>query len=143
MNTKEIELMLFEIQDQKYASFQARLIPTVESDRIIGVRTPDLRKLARRLYKDQDISLFLNNLPHPYFEEDQLHAFVISLMKDFDECIRETERFLPYINNWATCDQLSPTAFKKDNERYQKMDPFGTYLYNSLCDRNADEILSG
>ena len=117
MNRDEIVAELFRLQDKKYAAFQAKLIPTVAPDRIIGVRTPELRALARELSGDEDIASFLTRLPHQYFEEDQLHAFVISLERDFDKCITEMEAFLPFIDNWATCDQLSPKVFKKEPEK--------------------------
>ena len=117
MNKDEIVAELYRLQDKKYAAFQAKLIPTVETDRIIGVRTPELRTFARKLAKDKDIVSFLTSLPHQYFDEDQLHAFVISLEKDFDKCIAKTEAFLPFIDNWATCDQFSPKAFKKEPEK--------------------------
>ena len=117
MNRDEIVAELFRLQDKKYAAFQAKLIPTVEADRIIGVRTPNLRAFAKKLVKDEDMHSFLTSLPHQYFDEDQLHAFVISLEKDFDKCIVEIEAFLPFIDNWATCDQLSPKVFKKEPEK--------------------------
>ena len=108
---------LFRLQDTGYAAMQVRIIPTVSADRIIGVRTPALRALAKELARDPGAASFLSSLPHRYFDEDQLHAFVISLEKDFEKCIAEVERFLPYIDNWATCDQLSPKAFKKEPEK--------------------------
>ena len=117
MNREEILAELFRLQDKKYASFQAKLIPTVAADRIIGVRTPELRALAKELSVDEDTGAFLAALPHQYFEEDQLHAFVISGEKDFDKCVGEVEAFLPFVDNWATCDQLSPKAFKKAPEK--------------------------
>ena len=117
MNREEIEAELFRLQDKKYASFHAKLIPTVEAERIIGVRTPALRSFAKRLAKDEDTVLFLECLPHQYYDENQLHAFVISLEKDFYKCVEEVEAFLPFIDNWATCDQLSPKAFKKEPEK--------------------------
>ena len=117
MNRDDIVAELFRLQDKKYAAFQAKLIPTVETDRIIGVRTPELRAFAGKLVRDEDITSFLTSLPHQYFDEDQLHAFVISLEKDFDKCIAEVDAFLPFINNWATCDQLSPKVFKKEPEK--------------------------
>ena len=117
MNRQEILAELFRLQDKKYASFQAKLIPTIEPDRIIGVRTPELRALAKELSKDEDTGAFLAALPHQYFEEDQLHAFVISGEKDFDKCVGEVEAFLPLVDNWATCDQLSTKAFKKAPEK--------------------------
>ena len=117
MNREKIVAELFRLQDKKYAAMQARIVPTVDPDRIIGVRTPELRAFARELFKDDDTAAFLTSLPHQYFDENQLHAFVISLEKDFDKCVAEVETFLPYIDNWATCDQLSPKVFKKVPER--------------------------
>lgn len=117
MNRNEIVAELFRLQDKDYAGMQAKIIPTVAADRIIGVRTPELRVLAKRLYKDRDIDAFLSCIPHQYFDEDQLHAFVISLEKDFGKCIAEVDAFLPFIDNWATCDQLSPKVFKKEPEK--------------------------
>lgn len=109
----EIKEQLFMLADEKYRDFQAKLIPTADKDRFIGVRTPLLRSLAKRIYKETDCTEFLSKLPHEYFDENQLHAFIISEIKDFDTCIKEVCRFLPYIDNWATCDQLSPKVFKK------------------------------
>ncbi len=117
MDIRKIESELFSYQDLSYAQLQIRTIPTVDASRIIGVRTPQLRLFAKRLYKEPDTDSFLNELPHKYFDEDQLHAFIISLEKDFDICIAKVEAFLPYVDNWATCDQMSPKAFKKDPER--------------------------
>ncbi len=117
MNRNDIVAELFRLQDKEYALMQAKIIPTVSQDRIIGVRTPALRDFAKSLTKDQDIGEFLSYLPHQYFDEDQLHAFVISLERDFDKCMAEVDAFLPFIDNWATCDQLSPKAFKKEPEK--------------------------
>ena len=104
---------LFELRDTEYAAFQAKLLPTVDREAIIGVRTPELRTLAKKLYRETDVSDFLAELPHRYFDENQLHAFLLSEEKDFDKCIAGVEAFLPYVDNWATCDQLSPKVFKK------------------------------
>ncbi|MBR2823180.1 MAG: DNA alkylation repair protein [Clostridia bacterium] len=117
MIREEIVAELFRLQDKKYAAMQTKIIPTVAPDRIIGVRTPELRTFAKALSRDEDIDLFLQVLPHPYFDENQLHAFVISLEKDFDKCIAEVDSFLPFVDNWATCDQLSPKIFKKEPEK--------------------------
>ena len=117
MNRQEILAELFRLQDQKYAAFQAKLIPTMAAEKIIGVRTPELRAFAKELSKDEGVAAFLAARPHQYFEEDQLHAFVISLEKDFDKCVGEVEAFLPFVDNWAICDQLSPKAFKKAPEK--------------------------
>ena len=117
MNRDEIVTELFRMRDADYALLQAKIIPTVAADRIIGVRTPALREFAKALYKDRDKEDFLSCTPHQYFDENQLHAFVISLEKDFDKCIAEVDAFLPFIDNWATCDQLSPKAFKREPEK--------------------------
>ena len=114
MNATDIRSKLFELQDIKYRDFQAKLIPTAAPDSVIGVRTPDLRKLAKQLVKEPDTAEFLNALPHEYFDENQLHAFILSEMKDYPRCIDEVCRFLPYVDNWATCDQMSPKIFKKN-----------------------------
>jgi len=116
MITDELRAKLFELRDLPYRDFQAKLIPTLPPDAMIGVRTPALRKLAKEYAGNDGIGRFLQELPHRYFDEDQLHAFLISGIRDYGECIRETERFLPYINNWATCDQLSPKVFKKHRQ---------------------------
>ena len=107
---------LFCLQDRKYRDFQVKLIPTVDPDTVIGVRTPQLRKLAKHLYKETDpaeLEAFLKELPHKYFDENQLHAFLVSEEKDYDRCVVQVNDFLPYIDNWATCDQMSPKVFKK------------------------------
>ena len=109
----EIIEELFKKQDLKYRDFQGKLIPPKTVDDMIGVRTPELRKYAKELLKREDIDEFLAILPHEYFDEYQLHAFIISAMKDYDKCMEELQRFLPYVDNWATCDQLSPKIFKK------------------------------
>lgn len=111
---EEIRKRLFKLQDKKYRDFQCRLIPTLESATIIGVRTPELRRYAKELVKQKDIQNFLYILPHQYFEENQLHAFIISEIKDNKQCLKELNRFLPFVDNWATCDQLSPKVFKKN-----------------------------
>lgn len=111
---EEIRKKLFKLQDKKYRDFQCSLIPTLESTTIIGVRTPELRRYAKELVKQKDMQNFLHFLPHQYFEENQLHAFIISEIKDNKQCLEELNRFLPFVDNWATCDQLSPKVFKKN-----------------------------
>ena len=110
----EIQKRLFELQDEKYRDFQVKLIPTVDPATVIGVRTPELRKLAKELSKRDDIDAFLETLPHNHFDENQLHAFILSGMKDFTKCMTGVCGFLPFIDNWATCDQLSPKVFGKN-----------------------------
>ena len=109
----EIQERLFELQDEKYRDFQVKLIPSVDPATVIGVRTPELRKLAKELAKRDDIDMFLAALPHDYFDENQLHAFILSGMKDYAGCMAGVCAFLPYVDNWATCDQMSPRVFKK------------------------------
>ena len=109
----EIRDELFKMQDIEYRDFNSKLIPTVKKEDMIGVRTPELRKYAKKLLKEEGVEDFLHSLPHKYFDENQLHAFIISEIKDFKLCIDELINFLPYLDNWATCDQLSPKIFKK------------------------------
>jgi len=117
MIVDEIREDLFANQDVMYRDFQSKLTPTIEANTAIGVRTPVLRKLAKDYSKRQDVDDFLADLPHKYFDENQLHAFILSEIKDFDECMGKLERFLPFIDNWATCDQMSPKCFKKNHEK--------------------------
>ncbi|MGN1081724.1 MAG: DNA alkylation repair protein [Acutalibacteraceae bacterium] len=104
---------LLKHQDLKYREFECKLMPTVDPKTVIGVRTPDIRSLAKEFSKDSEISDFLNLLPHRYYEENNIHGFIIENMRDFDKAVYETDRFLPYINNWATCDLISPNIFRK------------------------------
>ena len=107
---------LFSLRDEKFAAFQARLIPNVAPERIIGVRTPALRKLAKTLRGSGEAEEFLKALPHDFFEENNLHAFLLCEMKDFDACVQAVEDFLPYVDNWATCDQMSTGVFRKNKQ---------------------------
>ncbi len=116
MITEEIKEELLKLQDIEYRDFQSKLIPTVGVEYFIGVRTPDLRKLAKSLAKRPNIDEFLQQLPHDYFDENQLHAFILSEMKDYEKCVEKLQEFLPYVNNWATCDQMSPKVFKKHKQ---------------------------
>ncbi|MBP5728199.1 MAG: DNA alkylation repair protein [Clostridia bacterium] len=113
MIIEEIRAELNRLQDAKYREMQVRIIPTVKPESIIGVRTPELRKMAKQYAQAEELDVFLNDLPHRYFEENQLHAFILSGMKDYPECLRALNRFLPYVDNWATCDQMSPRVFRK------------------------------
>lgn len=103
---------LFELQDLKYRDFNSRLLPTMELESQIGVRTPALRKLARELRRMPEASEYLAVLPHRYHEENNLHGFLIEQIKDFDACILALEQFLPYVNNWQTSDLVTPRVFK-------------------------------
>ena len=107
---------LFSLKDEAYKEFHQKLMPTVNPDTVIGVRVPEIRKLSKSAHNTKEAEAFINNLPHKYYEENNLHAFLIEKIKDFDEAIRETERFLPYIDNWATCDMFMPAVFKKNTD---------------------------
>lgn len=103
---------LFEMQDLQYKEFHSKLMPTVDSDLVIGVRTPALRKFAKEFSKTKMAEEFLSTLPHKYYEENNLHAFMISLMKDFDKVVENLNDFISYVDNWATCDMMRPVVFK-------------------------------
>lgn len=111
---KEVVERLFSMQDLDYKSFHGKLIPNVDEEAIIGVRTPALRKYAKEFAKTDHAKEFIKILPHKYYEENNLHAFVLEQIKDFDTCVEEVERFLPYVDNWATCDMMAPKVFQKN-----------------------------
>ena len=114
---KKVIDVLFFNQDLKYRDFHSSLVPSVNKERFIGVRTPVLRQIAKDMIKDGSYNEFIKELPHYYYEENTLHSCILSLYKDIDDLLIELDRFLPYIDNWATCDLLSPKAFKKDLNR--------------------------
>ena len=117
MTKEEIRQRLFSLADEKYKDFSSSLMPTVDKDKVIGVRTPALRAFAKELYKQGGYEAFLRDLPHEFYEEDNLHAMLIAEIKDFGACLNETQKLLPYIDNWATCDMLRPKCFKKESEK--------------------------
>ena len=114
---KEIQKELFLLQDLKYKNFQSKLMPTIDESTVIGVRTPLLRKYAKEIAGTEKEKAIVNSLPHVYYEENNLHALMIQKIRSFDRCISELERFLPYVDNWATCDMMSPKVLKKDREK--------------------------
>lgn len=120
MTIHEIQNRLFEMQDLKYKEFHSKLIPTINPDAIIGVRTPELRKFAKELGNEQNVKEFLDDLPHQYYEENNLHAFLIEMINDYEECIKALNVFLPYVDNWATCDMMAPKVFKKHLSELRK-----------------------
>ncbi len=116
-----VRQMLLDLQDVEYKKFHAKLMPTVDEKRIIGVRVPALRKLSAEINKYPIGTDFIKILPHKYYEEDNLHAFLVEKIKDFDSALAETQRLLPYIDNWATCDMFSPKVFAKHTDAiYEK-----------------------
>lgn len=114
---KSITEELLSLKDEKYKEFQCALMPTVDPERVIGVRTPALRSLSKRLWNEERAEEFMKNLPHRYYEENNLHATFIERITDFDICIAELDRFLPFVDNWATCDMMNPKALKKHPEK--------------------------
>ena len=108
---------LFGFEDPKYREFQSKLVPNIEKETIIGVRTPDMKKIAKEFAKKESTKDFLNDLPHKYYEENLVHIFILSMIKDFDECVKGLEAFFPYIDCWPVCDQSSPAIFKKNHEK--------------------------
>ena len=109
----QVQQELSAMQDEAYREFHSRLIPNIAPERIIGVRTPQLRSYAKQFAKREEAADFLQQLPHTYYEENNLHAFLIEQIKDYDTCVAEWNRFLPYVDNWATCDMPMPKVFKK------------------------------
>lgn len=115
-NKENLEQRLFELQDLDYREFHSKLMPGVEKEQIIGVRIPVLRKFAVQYGKESEAQDFLADLPHPYYEMNNLHMLLISKIKDYDLCLEKVEAFLPYIDNWATCDFPAPKCFEKKQE---------------------------
>ena len=109
--------MLLKVKDDKYKVFQAKLVPNIDEDTILGVKTPEMRNIAKEIFKSGKKDEFLKELPHKYYEENLVHFFIISMIKDFDECIREVEAFLPYVDCWPVSDQATPGIFKKNHQK--------------------------
>ena len=108
---------LMTYQDKEYSEFQSKLVPNIDKKTIIGVRTPEMRNIAKEIFGTKEANDFLKVLPHHYYEENLIHFFLIAKIKDFDECVKEVERFLPYIDCWPVCDQASPSVFKKNHDK--------------------------
>lgn len=132
---------LYALQDLKYRAFNSSLIPNIEKQTIIGVRVPEVRKLAKKLFAEIDCFRYFNILPHGYFEENLLHAFMIEKINDFDICIKAAEDFLPYIDNWAVCDSFFPPVFKKQKEKLLPRIPRLIKSGHTYTVRYAIEIL--
>lgn len=112
----DLQKQLFELQDKKYGDFQSALMPTVDRKAVIGIRQPALRQFAKDFARSGDAESFLAQLPHDYYEENNLHMMLITSIRDYEQCIAEVERFLPYIDNWATCDFAAPKCFSKHKD---------------------------
>ena len=132
-----VQTRLFELQDLKYRDFHAKLMPTVNKEKIIGVRTPALRVFAKKYGKTDEAKEYLQILPHQYYEENNLHGLLIEQIRDYDTCLEELERFLPYIDNWATCDMLAVKVVKKH------LDAFIDEVYRWMESEHAYTIRFG
>lgn len=108
---------LFKLKDEEYKEFHCKLVPNVPKDSVIGVRTPALRALSKKIFREDDYEAFLSSLPHKYHEEYSIHGMIIEQIKSFDDALFETERFLPFVGDWAICDSFSPKCFKKNKAR--------------------------
>ncbi|MBQ1413747.1 MAG: DNA alkylation repair protein [Clostridia bacterium] len=108
---------LLPCRSEEYRAFQSKLVPTISKDTILGVRTPDMRKIAKEIKGTEEAEAFLKELPHAYYEENLVHFFLTAMIKDFDDCIKQVEIFLPFVDCWPVCDQSSPKVFRKNHER--------------------------
>lgn len=108
---------LLESRNEEYRLFQSKLVPNISGDTIMGIKSPELKKIAKQIFESGEKDEFLSSLPHRYYEENLIHFFVIALIKDFDECIKRTEEFLPYVDCWPVSDQSSPKVFKKNHNK--------------------------
>ena len=108
---------LLKVQDKKYRDFQIKLVPNISPDAMIGVRTPDMRNIAKEVFKSDERDAFLKELPHKFYEENLVHFFLIAMIKDFDECVKAVDEFLPYVDCWPVSDQATPKSFKKNHEK--------------------------
>lgn len=108
---------MFELRDEKYAGFQAKLTPGIKPELFIGVRIPVLRSLAKEYYAEPEHEQFIKELPHKYYDENMLHGLLIEQIKDYGKCIDEIEKFLLYVDNWAVCDIMSPKVLKKNKDK--------------------------
>ena len=114
--TENLEKELFEMQDLKYRDFHSKLLPGIDKDTIIGIRTPVLRKFTKEFVKTPEAEIFMQELPHRYYEENNMHMMIASWIEDYEKCLTEVKRFLPYVNNWATCDLPAPKIFAKHKD---------------------------
>ena len=131
----DIQNRLASLADPEFRSFHIKLIPTVKPERVLGVRTPAVRALAKEIMSEpDDCRAFLNDLPHGFYDEDQLHAVIISGMRDTCQVMAELEKFLPYVDNWAICDILSPSCFKKDPKTLRD------FCYDTLVPYRSSDV---
>ena len=141
--TTPLQERLFSLQDKQYAAFQAKLTPGVSMDSFIGIRVPVARKFAKKYALEEDSKKFLQQLPHTYYDENILHSLLISQMKNYDECIQQIEAFLPYVDNWAVCDILSPKVFAKHkDELLEKIKSWSKSSHTYTCRFGIETLMS-
>ena len=139
----EIQNRLFELQDKNYAAFQAKLTPGVPTESFIGVRVPLVRKLAKEYIKNTEHKEFMQQLPHRYYDENMLHGLLVSEMKDYGKCIEQTDKFLPFVDNWAVCDIMSPKVFKKHKaELINKIREWSASSHTYTCRFGIEMLMS-
>ncbi len=113
----DVRKTLIKMGDLEYKLFHEKLMPNVKDELVIGIRVPKLREFSKQFFKSSDVWDFCNDLPHKYYEENNLHGLIINQITNYDECIKELDKFLPYVDNWATCDLISPKIFKKNLDK--------------------------
>ena len=138
---------LYALQDTGYADFQSRLVPNIPRERFIGVRTPNMRRLAKQLAKEDAAQAFMAAVPHTYYDENILHALLICEKRDYEACVQAIDAFLPYVDNWAVCDILSPKALSKNKpdllNHIRRWISFSASLHLPLRHGDADDVVSG
>lgn len=108
---------LIACSDEQYKEFQSKLVPNIPKETVLGVRTPDMRRIAKEIRGTEEAEGFLAELPHKFYEENLVHFFLIAMIKDFDQCVQAVETFLPYVDCWPVCDSSSPKVFTKNHEK--------------------------
>ena len=143
METTPLQKRLFAMQDRQYAEFQSKLTPGVPPESVIGVRVPVLRKFAKEFAKEVEVNDFVHQLPHRYYDENMLHSLLISQVKDYEECISLTDEFLPYVDNWAVCDIMSPKVFAKHKEALiEKVKTWSSSQHTFTCRFGIETLMS-
>ena len=108
---------LMKEKDDRYREFQVKLVPNISPETIVGIRTPQLRTIAKEIYESKNRDEFLKDLPHKYYEENLIHFFVLSMFKDFEQCVQAVEVFLPFVDCWPVSDQATPKSFRKNHQK--------------------------
>lgn len=141
--TTPLQTRLFALQDKAYAAFQAKLTPGIPFESFIGIRIPALRAFAKEYIKESEHEVFWQQLPHRYYDENMLHGLLISLEKDYDKAVQLTDAFLPYVDNWAVCDIMSPKVFAKHKvELMSKIKTWSASSHTYTCRFGIEMLMS-